>query len=215
MSSIRIVLADDHKLVRAGIRALLEQISGVKVVGEAGEGREILNTIQETKPNIALLDIGMSGLNGLDAAAQITKDYPDVRVIILSMHSTEEYVMQAMKIGVAGYLLKDSATEELEMAVRSVAIGEHYLSPSISKRVLTDYRDRLNREEDERAKLTTRQREILQLIAEGKSTREIAELLHISVKTIETHRSQLMDRLDIHDLAGLVRYAIRIGLIST
>ena len=215
MSSIRIVLADDHQLVRAGIRALLEQISGVKVVGEAGEGREILNVIQETKPNIALLDIGMSGLNGLDAAAQIRKDFPDVKVIILSMHSTEEYVMQAMKIGVAGYLLKDSATEELEMAVRSVANGEHYLSPFISKQVLTDYRHRLNREEDESVKLTTRQREILQLIAEGKSTREIAELLHISVKTIETHRSQLMDRLDIHDLAGLVRYAIRIGLIST
>jgi DNA-binding NarL/FixJ family response regulator len=193
----------------------------VQVVAEASDGREALRLVKTYQPDVVLMDIAMAGLNGLEATARVTKEFPAVRVIILSMHSTEEYVAQALRAGAAGYLLKDAAAAELELAVTSVARGETYLSPAVSKHVIADYLRRAGGGAaggDEgtpspAALLTPRQREILQLIAEGHSTKEIAALLHLSVKTVETHRMQLMARLDVHDVAGLVRYAIRVGLV--
>jgi DNA-binding NarL/FixJ family response regulator len=220
MSAIRVLLADDHSLVRAGIRALLEDLPGIKVVGEASNGREAVSLVEAHRPDIALMDIAMSELNGLEATSRIVREYPHTRVIILSMHANEEYVLQALKAGAAGYLLKDAFTTELEMALKAVARGETYLSPPVSKHVVADYMRRVSGQaspddgKSPQERLTPRQREILQLIAEGHTTQEIANKLNISVKTAETHRMQLMERLDIHDIAGLVRYAIRVGLVS-
>jgi DNA-binding NarL/FixJ family response regulator len=214
MSETRILLADDHALVRAGIRSLLEKLPGVKVVGEAGDGREALSMVKELAPNIVLMDIAMAGLNGLEAAARLTKEVPGVKVIILSMHANEEYVLQALRAGASGYLLKDAAIAELKLALSAVSRGETYLSPAISKHVIDNYLDRVGDKQSPLEGLTPRQREILQMIAEGKTTKEIAFLLNLSVKTVETHRSQLMDRLGIHDVPGLVRYAMRVGLIT-
>jgi len=193
---------------------LLEKIPGVEVVGEAADGREAVALVKSTSPNMVLMDIAMAGLNGLEATARIRKEFPRVRVIILSMHANEEYVLQTLRAGAAGYLLKDSATAELELAIHAVARGDTYLSPAISKRVIDDYLGRTSGQKSFAEQLTPRQREILQLIAEGKSTKEIAYLLNLSIKTVETHRTQLMDRLDIHDVPGLVRYAMRIGLVT-
>lgn len=212
---IRVILADDHTLVRAGIRSLLEKIAGVQVVGEASDGREALEIIKKTNPNIALLDITMSGMNGLDVTARVVKDFPHIKVIILSMHANEEYVLQALKIGVSGYLLKDAATTELELALKAIAREETYLSPAVSKKVINNYLERVGDAEDLQSSLTPRQREILQLVAEGKSTKEIAFMLSVSIKTVEAHRAQMMDRIGIHDVPGLVRYAIRIGLVAS
>jgi DNA-binding NarL/FixJ family response regulator len=221
MKPIRVLLAEDHTLVRAGIRALLQALTGVQVVAEANDGREALRLIKTYQPDVVLMDIAMTGLNGLEATARVTKEFPTVRVIILSMHSSEEYVAQALHAGAAGYLLKDAAAAELELAVKAVARGETYLSPAVSKHMITDYLRRVAGGEAGAGEgalspdpLTPRQRETLQLIAEGHSTKEIASILHLSVKTVETHRMQLMARLDIHDIAGLVRYAIRIGLVA-
>src|SRR5215510_12168194 len=221
MKPTRVLLAEDHTLVRAGIRALLQNLTGMQVVAEASDGREALRLIKTYQPDVVLMDIAMAGLNGLEATARVTKEFPTVRVIILSMHSTEEYVAQALRAGAAGYLLKDAAATELELAVTAVARGETYLSPAVSKHVIADYLRRAGGQETNRDEtpspttlLTPRQREILQLIAEGHSTREIAATLHLSVKTVETHRMQLMARLDVHDVAGLVRYAIRVGLVT-
>jgi DNA-binding NarL/FixJ family response regulator len=222
MAVIRVLLADDHSLVRAGIRALLESLDGIAVVAEAKDGREALGLVDQHHPDVVLMDIAMSGLNGLEATVRITREYPHCRVIILSMHASEEYVLQSLRSGAAGYLLKDAYLNELEMAIKSVARGETYLSPPVSKHVIADYMRRVGDDiiEGEPSglsvleKLTQRQREILQLIAEGHTTQEIAQKLSISVKTVETHRMQLMERLDIHDIAGLVRFAIRSGLIS-
>jgi DNA-binding NarL/FixJ family response regulator len=209
---VRVVLADDHNLVRAGLRALLEDIPGVQVVGEAADGREALSLILQLRPDVALLDIAMPELNGLEAAARVAREAPGTRVVMLSMHANESYVAQALKAGVAGYVLKDAFADELPIVLRTVARGETYLSPGISKQVVDALRTRLATGETD--VLTPRQREILQLIAEGKSTKEIAHLLELSVKTVETHRAQIMERLDIHDVPGLVRYAIRAGLVS-
>jgi DNA-binding NarL/FixJ family response regulator len=221
MTPIRIILADDHTLVRSGIRALLQNIPEVQVVAEAGDGRHALELIEQHQPDLVLMDIAMPGLNGLEALARIRKEYPKVRVVVLSMHANEEYVLQALRAGAAGYLLKDSATPELELAVKAVAAGKSYLSPAISKQVVDDYllrtdpdRDTQSSSLDVHARLTPRQREVLQLIAEGNTSQQIAQTLKISVKTVETHRLQLMERLNIHDIAGLVRYAIRIGIVS-
>jgi DNA-binding NarL/FixJ family response regulator len=214
MNLTRVLLADDHALVRAGIRALLEKIPSTEVVGEAGTGREALELVRSKLPNIALMDIAMTELGGLEALPRITKDFPSVKVIILSAHSSEEYVIRALREGAAGYMLKDSATTELELAINSVIQGNIYLSPSISRTVIDDYLQRVSGAVSPLEQLTSRQREILQLIAEGKNTKEIAAELDISVKTVEAHRLQLMDRLNIHDIPGLVRYAIRNGLVS-
>jgi DNA-binding NarL/FixJ family response regulator len=214
MTMIRVLLTEDHTIVRAGIRALLENLEGVEVVGEAGDGREALRLVEIHQPDIVLMDIAMSGLNGLEATMRMSKEFPDVRVIILSMHASEEYVLQALRAGASGYLLKDAGTAELELAIRSVGRDETYLSPAVSKHVVADYVRRVGGEPSSLERLTRRQREILQLVAEGQSTQEIAQMLSISVKTVESHRAQLMERLDIHDVAGLVRYAIRVGLVT-
>ena len=213
MKTIRLLLADDHTLVRAGLRALLQNLAGVEVVAEANNGREAVRLAGQLRPDVVLMDIAMSELNGLEAAGQIVREYPAVRVIMLSMHATEEYVVQALKVGASGYLLKNAGAAELEKAITHVAAGETFLSPSISRQV-SDYIRRVGQEQTPADRLTPRQREILQLIAEGNTTKRIAQILNISVKTVETHRSQLMDQLDIHDIAGLVRYAIRLGLVT-
>jgi DNA-binding NarL/FixJ family response regulator len=214
MRPIRVLLAEDHSLVRAGIRALLEKMEGVVVVGEAGDGRLALDMVVAERPDVVLMDIAMAGLNGLEAARRIAHDSPTTRVVILSMHDRKEYVEQALRVGAAGYLLKDAATVELHLALQAVARGETYLSPAVSKYVVAGYVENLSDAADPVEALTPRQREILQLIAEGHSTREIAQILTLSIKTVETHRAQLMERLGIHDVPGLVRCAIRAGLVD-
>ncbi len=215
MNTIRVVLADDHHLVRAGIRSLLEGLAGVEVVAETGDGREAIELVRLHRPNLVLMDITMGGMNGLDATAQLIREFPQLRIIILSMHANDEYVRHALQSGAAAYLLKDSATAELELAVRAVALGQNYLSPAISRQVVEDY---LGGQSDTQAgpltQLTPRQREVLQLIAEGKTTKQTAALLKVSIKTVETHRAKLMERLAIHDVPGLVRYAVRHGVVS-
>lgn len=213
MPALRLLLVDDHALVRAGMKALLASFPDLEVVGETDDGALAVGLAGKLHPNVVLMDIAMHGLNGLDATARIRHQHPEVRVIILSMHSNEEYVFQALRAGASGYLLKDSATSELEFAVRAVARGETYLSPPISKAVVDGYVQRMMTEQPLDL-LTPRQREILQLVAEGGSTKEIAHRLGLSVKTIEAHRSQIMERLGIHDIPGLVRFAVRAGLIS-
>jgi DNA-binding NarL/FixJ family response regulator len=213
MKIARVLLADDHALVRAGIRSLLERMTAIEVVAEASDGREALELAKNHLPDLMLLDIAMAGLNGLEALARATKEFSAVKVIILSMHANEEYVPQALRAGARGYLLKDAAVAELELALRAVNRGEIYLSPRISKRVIDSYLERLENERPLREELTLRQREIVQLIAEGKSTKEIAFFLKVSIKTVEAQRAQLMERLEIHDVAGLVRYAMRVGLV--
>jgi DNA-binding NarL/FixJ family response regulator len=211
---IRVLLADDHTLVRAGIRGLLQGIAGVEVVGEAEDGHEALRLASQLHPDVALLDIGMPGLNGLDAATQLMRTDPRVRVLILSMHSAEEYVLRALRAGCAGYLLKRSAVSELEVAVRAVARGETYLSPSVSKQVVDDYVGRTGGSADPLEALTPRQREILQMVAEGRTSKEVADQLRLSFKTVEAHRAQIMERLGLDDVTALVRFAVRVGLIT-
>lgn len=212
MKSVRVLIADDHTLVRAGIRALLEKLPEVEVVTEASDGRDALQMVKTHQPDVVLMDIAMPGLNGLEATRRMVKEFPKSNVLILSMHASEEYVCQALNAGAAGYLLKGAELAELVLAIRAITRGEMYLSPPISKQVIKDYLRRVGGEETLLERLTSRQREVLQLIAEGATTKEIAATLHISVKTVETHRAQLMERLDIHDVVGLVRYAIKIGL---
>ncbi len=220
MNSVRVILADDHKLVRAGIKSLLENSDGVEVVGEADNGREAVKLTGELKPDMVFLDIAMPELNGLQAAEMIKKDYPDVAVVILSMYLDEEYVIQALKAGASGYLLKDSAPDELRLALDTIMNGKVYVSPVIPPELIEEYKERLRHasspEEAIRKKeeLTSRQKEVLQLVAEGNSTRAIAEKLFISVKTVETHRAQIMKKLGINDVPGLVRYAIKRGIIK-
>jgi DNA-binding NarL/FixJ family response regulator len=214
LTTVRVLLADDHTLVRAGLRKLLESIPGMEVVGEAGDGLQLLEMVEKLQPQVVLMDIAMPGLNGLEATGRLVKAWPSIRVLILSMHQNAEYVRQALRQGAVAYLLKDAAPLELEWALAAVLRGETYLSPAVSKGVVSDYVHRLRNEEQPADALTPRQREVLQLIAEGQSTKEIARRLDLSVKTVETHRTQLMKQLDIHEVAGLVRYAIREGLVS-
>jgi len=209
---IRVLLADDHSLVRAGIRSLLGAMAEVAVVGEASSGEQAIELAQREQPDVVLMDIAMKGITGLEAAALMRERLPAVRVVILSMHAGEEYVLQALRAGAAGYLLKDAATGELELALRSVMRGESWLSPAVSRQVVEGYVQRTGGDSAPEV-LTARQREVLRLVAGGKSTKEIAFLLNLSVKTVETHRAQIMDRLGIRDVAGLVRYALRTGLV--
>lgn len=213
---MRVVLADDHQLVRAGLRALLQSFADVQVLAECGDGHEALALVDRMQPDVLLLDITLPGLNGLEVARRVPKLSPHTRVLILSMHTGAEYVGQALRAGVAGYLVKDSAVDELRVALDSIRAGRPYLSPAVSQAVLQGYL-RTGEGPPDRAALdvlTPRQREILQLIAEGHGTRDIAGRLGVSVKTVEAHRSQLMDRLGIRDVPGLVRFAIRVGLVS-
>jgi len=209
---IHVILADDHTLVRAGIRALLEKLPDMRVVGEAGDGREVLNLVKAQHPDVVLMDIAMPGLNGLEAAELMVRDFPDVRIIILSMHNNEEYVLRALKAGVSGYLLKKSATAELETALHRVVHGEIYLSREIKFSKNFPLQGIVGRK-SALEQLTGRQREVLQLIAEGRNTKTIGEILKVSPKTVEYHRMKLMAGLNVHDIPGLVRFALRVGLI--
>jgi DNA-binding NarL/FixJ family response regulator len=208
----RVVLADDHTLVRAGIRALLERIQGVEVAAEAGDGREAMQLIRDLRPDIVLLDIAMPVLSGIEVLRETVANFPEVRVIVLTVHETEECAEHSFQAGAAGFLPKSAASAELELALRTVARGERYLSSEISKRVQDHPTTGSGRSLF--AELTPRQREVLKMIAKGHSTKDIARALDISVKTVETHRAQLMERLQIYDVAGLVRYALRAGLAT-
>lgn len=214
MNTIRLLLADDHRLMRAGLRALLLSLEHVQVVAEAGNGYEALKLAEQHQPDIVIMDIGMEELNGLEATARMAKLTPAPRVIILSMHANEEYVRRALQAGAVAYLLKGAEPTELEFAIQAVMRGETYLTPAVSKQVIQDYLHGGAVKPDSLSELTPRQREVLQLIAEGHSTKEIANKLKLSIKTVETHRGELMHRLDIHEVAGLVRYAIRTGLVT-
>jgi len=212
MTPLRVLLVDDHALVRAGMRSLLQDLPDVEVVAEAGDGAEALAAAERERPDVVLMDIAMKGMNGLEAAARLRERLPGVKVIILSMHTSEEYVLLALRAGAAAYLIKDSATSELELALKCVMRGETYLSPAISRQVVDGYVQRVGASAGPEP-LTPRQREVLKRIAEGRSTKEIAFELSLSVKTVETHRAQIMERLGIRDVAGLVRYAMRVGLV--
>lgn len=208
----RVVVADDHLLVRAGITTLLEDIPDVEVVGEAADGAEAVKRVAELNPDVLFLDLTMPGMSGFEALAQINESQPRVRVVILSMHETAEHVLRALKLGASGYMLKDVFPDELAQAIRAVNKGDTWLSSAISKTVVAGYLGRSDHEEAVLPQLTTRQSQVLKMIAEGHSTKQISSDLNLSIKTIETYRAQIMDKLDIHDVAGLVRYAIRNGI---
>ena len=212
--TIRVLLVDDHDLVCAGYAAILKGLDGLEVVAIARNGREALDRVNDHHPDIVLMDIMMPELNGLDATAQIVAWHPKVRVVILSLNDTEEDVLQALRAGASGYLLKNISPTELEQAVRAVARGEVHFTTAIAKHVLAGYLLRSAGKTSTFEKLTSRQREVLQLVAEGSTTKEIAKTLGIGVKTVETHRCELMQILNLHDVAGLVRYAIRMGVIA-
>jgi DNA-binding NarL/FixJ family response regulator len=212
---IRILLADDHALFRAGVRSLLRGVPGFKVVAEAGDGREALRLVAKRRPDVVLMDITMPGLNGLDAAARVAADFPDIGIVVVSMHADQAFVRRAFQVGARGYLLKHAGRPELELAIRTVARGDTYLSRAIAKSVTSDYVERARQATSPEEQLTARQREILQLIAEGYTSKAIAERLRVSVKTVEAHRGRLMDRLAIRDVAGLVRWAIRNHLVAS
>ncbi|WOX04603.1 response regulator transcription factor [Microbulbifer pacificus] len=210
----RILLVDDHALMRAGIRALLDEIGDFDVIGESGNGIEALELVRKFVPDLLLLDISLPGLNGLEVLRQIGQQYPDVRVLMLSMHAGSEYVARALSFGASGYLLKDSAFDELAAALHAIACGRDYLCAAIDTETVQRFIHSAQQGQSEQEILTPRQRQILQQIAEGFGPRDIAESLNVSVKTVEAHRAQLMERLGIHHVPGLVRFAIRIGLVS-
>ncbi len=213
---IKILLADDHKIVRQGIRTLLATEPDMEVVGEADNGRIILRLVQELSPQVIIMDISMPDLNGIDATRQILSEFPGLKVIALSMHSDSLFVLNMLKAGASGYLLKDCALEELVKAIRTVVANKTYLSPGISDILIRDFMEgwSISTGASVFTVLTAREREVLQLMAEGKSTTQIAQTLCVSVKTVEAHRKQVMNKLGIHSVAGLTKYAIREGLTS-
>jgi DNA-binding NarL/FixJ family response regulator len=211
---LRILLADDHALVRAGFRSLLQEIPNIEVVAEAGNGVEALQRIGEHLPDLALLDIAMEGLNGLEVAARVAKDFPSVWTLMLSMHATEEYVRRALRAGARGYLLKDVEPEELRRAIETIQRGEFYLSPGLSRQVISALVHAEGAVPGPLDRLTPRQRQVLQLLAEGFKTKEIARTLGIGLRTVETYRAQIMQQLGIHDVVSLVHFAIREGLVK-
>lgn len=215
MSEIKIVLADDHKLFRMGLRQLIEKHPDVKIVGEAATGIDVISVAKEQSPDIILMDISMPELNGIEATRRILGEQPDVRVIIVSMHSDRRYVVETLRAGAKGYLLKDSSPEEIFRAIQKVMRNQFYLSAKINEQVILDFVQQ-NKSENSSAfeVLSAREREVLQLLAEGKSTKQIADLLNLSAKTVETHRMHIMDKLDLHTLPELTRYALREGLTS-
>ncbi len=214
MKIIRVLVIDDHTLIRAGITALLERMERIQVVGEAGDGDEAMRLIQELSPDIVLLDLEMPGLSGLEVLRETTARFPAVKTIVLSVHDAEEYAQRVVQAGAVGYLPKSAASTELERAIEQVVHGDHYLPAARTQAPVVNSAPGMDTETAIQLDLTPRQREVLTLVAEGYSTRAIARALGISVKTVETHRAQLMDRLDIHDVASLVRYAIKMKLIS-
>lgn len=213
---IRIVLADDHAVIRAGLRALLERSADFSVVGEATDGRELVKVVDAVEPDIVVTDIGMPNLNGTEAAQQVAAKHKSVGLIILSMHSDEGYVLRALKAGARGYLLKESAEADLFAAIRAVHQGKAYFSPAVSQLLVQDYvRQLQDREiEDSYELLSTREREVLQLVAEGKSNKDIANMLNLSLYTVETHRSNILQKLNLHTVPELILYAVRKGVIS-
>lgn len=216
MAKLRILLADDHTLMRQGLRRILEERSDWEVVAETGNGREAVRQALELKPHVAILDIAMPLLNGIEATRQITRRLPEARVLILSMHSDEAYVAQALRAGARGYLHKDSADTDLIKAVAALAQGKSFFSPAVASVMLDDYVRHLAEKgiTDRFDSLSEREREVFQLIAEGHSNKEIAELLHLSTGTVETHRARTMEKLDLHSTAEIVLYAVRKGVIT-
>jgi len=213
---IRILLADDHTLIRRGLRLLIEQQPELSVVGEAEDGRQAVSQAAQLKPDVAVLDIGMPNLNGIEAAKQISESDSNTSIVILSMYSDETYILRALKAGARGYLLKDSAETDLVRAIHSVAEGKSFFSPTVSRVLLDDYVQKLKRTGGENSYdlLTAREREVLQLVAEGKSNKEVADLLNLSVYTVETHRSNIMEKLNLKGVPELILYAVRKGIIS-
>lgn len=214
---IRLMIADDHTIVRQGLKKLIEEEDGLEVVGEAVDGRDAVSKALDLMPDIIIMDLSMPGLHGLEATRQIIKRLPKAKVLILSMHKNDAYVQQALRAGASGYILKDSASEEVLGAIRSVSRGDSFLSPAISRVVIDDYLRLCAPGGGTRSlydKLTVREREIFQLLAEGNKNQQIADQLHVSVKTVETHRAHIMDKLNLNNIAELVKYAIEIGIVQ-
>lgn len=216
MGKLRLLIGDDHTIMRQGLRKILEERPDWEVVAEAGDGRAVVQRALDLEPDVAILDIGMPQLNGIDATAQIVRKLPSVQVLILSMHEDEAYITRAVRAGARGYLLKDSAGADLIGAVEAVSAGKSYFSPAVARVVLDEYVRRLADRGivDRYESLSEREREIFQLVAEGRSSREIAELLSVSPATVETHRAHILQKLDIHSTAELVLYAVRRGVIA-
>ena len=216
MKSIRVLLADDHVLIRGGLRLLVEAESDLSVAGEAGDGREAIELARTLRPDVSVLDVAMPNLNGIEAARQITTENPSAGVVMLSMHRDESYVLRALKAGARGYILKDSREGELVAAIRAVADGKAYFSPEVSRLLIADYMRQLQHRgiEDSYELLTPREREVFQMLSEGKSNKDIATLLNLSLYTVETHRGNLMQKLNLRSLAELILYAVRKGLIA-
>jgi len=216
MNQIKILLADDHSVMRTGLRLVLERQEDFHVVGEASDGRQAVALAQQYKPDVIVMDVTMPNLNGIEAARQIGSALPQTSIVMLSMHSDEAYVLRALKAGARGYLLKESAESDLIAAVRTVHAGKAFFSPAVSRMLVEDYvRELKDREiEDSYELLTTREREILQLVAEGKSNKDVANLLNLSLYTVETHRGNLMEKLNLHTVPELILYAVRKGVIS-
>ncbi|HEX8814146.1 MAG TPA: response regulator transcription factor [Terriglobales bacterium] len=216
MKKLRILLADDHQLMRSGLRRLIEQQSDLMVTGEASDGRSAVSLAKSLKPDVVVMDIGMANLNGIEAAFQINHEQPEIALVMLSMHSDESYVLRALKAGARGYLLKDSADSDLINAIHVVADGKSFFSPAVSRILLDDYMRKLKRAgaEDSYDLLTPREREILQLLAEGKSNKDVANLLNISLHTAESHRANIMEKLNLKGTPELILYAVRKGIIS-
>ena len=216
MSKLRLLLGDDHTLMRTGLRKILEERPEWEVVAEVGDGREAVRKCTALKPDVAILDVAMPLLNGIDATQQIVRKVPETKVLVLSMHSDEAYVTRALQAGATGYMLKDSAGKDLLKGIASVAAGQAYFSPAIARLMLDDYVRRVSGSgvADRYETLSAREREIFQLIAEARTNKEVAELLEISPATVETHRARILQKLDIHNTAELVLYAVRRGVIS-
>jgi len=213
--ALKVLLADDHKIVRDGLRTLLEKHDDIVVVGEAEDGREALQLSRKLQPDVVVMDIAMPDLNGIEAARQLLAEYPGIRIAALSMHSDKRFVSEMLKAGASAYLLKDCAFEELITAIRTIMTGKIYLSPGIAGVVIEDYiRKGSSVESSVFSLLSDREREVLQLMVEGRSTKEVAAHLNVSIKTVETHRTNIMTKLDIHSIAELTKYAIREGLTS-
>lgn len=216
MNNIRIVLADDHTLVRHGLRLMLGREPGFKVVAEAANGRDALGAVDASQPHVVIMDLAMPTLNGIEAGRQIHQKYPSICIVVLSMHSDESYVLRALRAGARGYLLKDSADADLINAVKAVIDGKAFFSPAISRVLVEDYvrQPQEKGAEDSYELLTSREREILQLLCEGKSNKDVAQILNLSPYTVETHRSNIMEKLNLHSIPELILYAVRKGIVS-
>jgi two-component system response regulator NreC len=216
MARIRVLIADDHAIVREGVRMILAREDDIEVVGEAGDGEQAMQLVAERQPDVVIMDISMPGMGGIEATRRIRAQHPQVQVLVLTMHEDETYVFQLLRAGAAGYVLKRAAAQDLVQAVRAAARGEAFLYPSVARKVVADYLTRVERGEDRERYdgLTAREKEILTLIAQGLSNQQIAERLFISIKTVQTHRAHILEKLGLHDRTELVRYAIRKGLIQ-